>query len=197
MTAGRLAARIGREAARALVAADVCRIDPGLTEAELARIESTFGFEFSDDHRSFLAAGLPLDAEHSRGWPDWRGGDPEHLRARLDRPVDGVLFQVGHGTFWHPDWGPRPESTADALAAARAHLDRVPRMVPVFSHRYLPAGRGNWGHPVLSMHGTDIIVYGDDLPDYVRREFDVRRGFGAPDPGAAERVIGFWRDLVG
>jgi hypothetical protein len=33
-------------------------------------------------------------------------------------------------------------------------------MVPVYSHRYLPAGRGTYGQPVLSMHQTDIIFYG-------------------------------------
>ena len=38
-------------------------------------------------------------------------------------------------------------------------------------HRYLPAGRGNYGHPVLSIYQTDIIVYGTDLADYIDNEF--------------------------
>ena len=37
-------------------------------------------------------------------------------------------------------------------------------MIPVYAHRYLPAGRGTHGHPVLSIWQTDIIVYGTDTP---------------------------------
>jgi hypothetical protein len=29
-------------------------------------------------------------------------------------------------------------------------------MIPVYSHRYLPAGRGGYGHPVLSMYQVVI-----------------------------------------
>ena len=44
-------------------------------------------------------------------------------------------------------------------------------MIPVCSHRYLPAKRGTYGHPVLSIYQTDIIVYGTDLADYIYHEF--------------------------
>jgi hypothetical protein len=60
-------------------------------------------------------------------------------------------------------------------------------MVPVYSHRYLPAGRGTHGHPVLSMHQTDIVYYGIDLPRYIDQEH-------AAEP---EATVAFWRDLVG
>lgn len=43
---------------------------------------------------------------------------------------------------------------------------------PRLGHRYLPAGRGTYGHPVLSIYQTDIIVYGTDLADYISCEFD-------------------------
>src|SRR3712207_7359499 len=48
----------------------------------------------------------------------------------------------------------------------------ISRMVPVYAHRFLPAGRGTFAHPVLSMWGSDVIYYGTDLVDYVRREFE-------------------------
>ena len=82
------------------------------------------------------------------------------------------------------------------LTVAREHMARVPTMVPVYGHRYLPAGHGTHGHPVLSMYQTDIIWYGVDLLDYVHQEFDRPR----PDrrtADVAERVsVGFWRDLL-
>src|SRR6266705_1474950 len=112
---GSQGALLGAEALRRL--AEQCRveIDPGLTGVELDGVEQRLGLEFADDHRAFLAAGLPV----GRGWPDWRDGEIEQLRERLEWPVDGVLFDVEHNVFWHPDWGTRPARMTDALAVAR------------------------------------------------------------------------------
>ena len=160
---------------------------PGLTSSELAAVEQEFGFSFADDHRAFLAAGLP----YGRGWPDWRDGDRGQLRERLALPVEGVLFDVAENGFWYEGWGPQPAETAEAVTVARRLLMTVPRLVPVHSHRYLPAGRGTSGHPVLSVMQTDILGYGADLAAYIRHEFG-----GEPlKPGRP--TVTFWRDLVG
>ncbi|MEV4614121.1 hypothetical protein AB0K43_16225 [Kitasatospora sp. NPDC049258] len=140
---------------------------PGLSERELDAVEARYGFRFAADHRVFLGAGLPLGGR----WPDWRDGDPAVLREMLDWPVEGTLFDVEHNSFWYPRWGDRPAATAAAVEAARAHLAGVPQLVPVYGHRYLPGTPGRFGHPVLSVYQTDIIDYGADLTDYVRREF--------------------------
>ncbi|MET7993254.1 hypothetical protein ABZU76_20390 [Amycolatopsis sp. NPDC005232] len=77
----------GARAARLLAALDCCRIEPGLTDAEFDRIEAQYDIEFADDHRAFLAAGLPVESPREEGqtwqqpWPDWRNGDPATLRA--------------------------------------------------------------------------------------------------------------------
>jgi hypothetical protein len=165
-------ARLGIEAAHRLAQLGRCEIGPGLTDDEFARIEHEFGFEFADDHRAFLAAGLPLNVPTQRPrWPQWRSGDPDAVREQLIWPVEGVLFDVAENAVWHHSWGERPGDRDTALETARLHLARVPRMVPVYAHRYLPAGRGTFGHPVLSIWQTDIIYYGTDLLDYVHQEF--------------------------
>jgi hypothetical protein len=170
-------ARLGEEAARRLARTGQYEIGPGLTDAELARIERDYRFEFADDHRAFLAAGLPLNRPPEEGqtwarpWPDWRDGDPGGLREQLGWPVEGALFDVEHSALWHPSWGPRPDGISQALSTARQHLIAAPRMIPVYAHRYLPAGRGTYGHPVLSIWQTDIIVYGTDLAGYIDHEF--------------------------
>jgi hypothetical protein len=182
---------VGVQAARRLAGLRHVDLQPGLTDGELARVERQFGFEFADDHRAFLAAALPVGPS----WPDWRNGDPAALRDRLNWPVHGVLFDVEHW-YWHESWGQRPDNRGEALATAKRHLAAVPQMVPVFGHRYLPAGRGTSGHPVLSMYQTDIIFYGLDLADYMRQEF----GGPEPDPDTARRTpeatVEFWRSLV-
>ncbi len=68
-------------------------------------------------------------------------------------------------------------------------------MVPVYAHRYLPAGRGNFGHPVLSMWQTDVIYYGLDLADYIHQEFDESRG-EVNDSWHPRATALFWRDLL-
>jgi hypothetical protein len=88
--------RLGLEAARRLAQIGCCEISPGLPDEEFDCIERTYGFEFADDHRAFLAAGLPLNVPFKpeegvcyaweRSWPDWRDGDPSALRERLELP---------------------------------------------------------------------------------------------------------------
>jgi hypothetical protein len=200
---------LGNEAARRLAERGAsltrCRIEPGLTEADFDRIEGEFGFEFADDHRAFLTAGLPVSVPFvdppgvisawREPWPDWRDGDRDALRARLAGPVKGVLFDVEHG-FWTEEWGSRPDVHNEALTIARAALAEVPALVPVFGHRFLPAGSGSAGHPVLSVHQTDLIYYGVDLLDWVSQEFGgpgLNRADQAWNPQATVR---FWRDLL-
>ncbi|MFD8598002.1 hypothetical protein ACFV1L_23640 [Kitasatospora sp. NPDC059646] len=160
-------------------------VAPGLTERELDAVEHRFGFRFAVDHRMFLAAGLPTGPS----WPDWRHGDPERLRERLARPVEGTLFDVRHNGFWYPRRGPRPQDAAERVRTARAALASVPRLVPLYGHRYLPPAPFGPGHPVLSVHQTDVIEYGHDLADWLDVEFT--GGTRRPD-GRSVPTVPFW-----
>lgn len=196
---------LGMMAARRLAELGCCEIAPGLTDAEFADIEGAYGFEFADDHRAFLAAGLPLNSprEPEPGvsyawetpWPEWRDGDPDELHEQLDFPVEGVLRAVESSGHWNPAWGARPDTPEAAVAVARRLLADAPRMVPIYAHRFLPAGRGTFGHPVLSMWGTDIIYYGADLVDYVNQEFEEPRP-EHPDGWSPQATVSFWRDYL-
>lgn len=201
--------QIGAEAARRLARVGRIRLGPGLTDAEVDRVEREFGFAFAADHRAFLQAGLPLDdpdlvvpAEDSlwsyHQWPDWRHGDRDELRRALAWPVQGVLFDVEYNEFWPAAWGPRPAELPGALGVARARLAELPQLVPVYCHRYLPSGRGTHGHPVLSVWQSDTIFCGVDLADYVTREFSD----GCPQTwvehsAIAVDLVPFWGDLPG
>ena len=192
--------RLGREAARRLARAGQYKIGPGLTGAEFARIEQDYGFEFADDHRAFLAAGLPLNHPPERNhtgrkpWPDWREGDPGGLREQLGWPVEGALFDVENNALWLPSWGQRPADAGEALRVARDYLTVAPTMVPVYGHRYLPAGRGTCGHPVLSIYQTDIIVYGTDLASYMDSEFI--SGWSISADWTPPPMVPFWSDFL-
>ncbi|MEU8079900.1 hypothetical protein AB0B31_31180 [Catellatospora citrea] len=176
--------------ARELLAALPAQVADPLTAAEFAGLQQRFGFVFNPDHRALLAAGLPVGGR----WPDWRDGDPDQLRDRLAAPVDGVLFDVQENGFWLPAWGDRPSRTAFALSVARRMLEQTPQLVPVYGHRYAPA-LPETDLPVFSVVQTDVIVYGDTLPAYLRHEFDLPPGDQPLGP-TTPKQIPFWSDLT-
>lgn len=107
-----------------------------------------------------------------------------------------MLFDVENNGFWYDAWGSRPDRVESAIEIARRGLALVPTMVPIYAHRYLPAGAGAYGHPVLSMWQTDIIYYGLDIADYIHWEFGgalLERGHAHWAPHAS---VEFWKDLV-
>lgn len=162
----------------------------GLSGAELTAVERRFGFRFAADHRALLADRLPV----GRGFPDWRNAEDAHLSDWLDRPVRGVLFDVDRSGFWFRDWGRRPADPVEALRVAAERMSAVPRLVPIYGHRYLPGTGGPAGHPVLSVHQTDIIVYGADLARYLRQEFG--GGYRPEWVAGADCTVPFWSELV-
>ncbi|CAM3140548.1 hypothetical protein [Stackebrandtia soli] len=188
----------GVTAARRLARIPGYHVESGLTPAEFDRVEETYGFTFADDHRAFLAEGLPVgvsqdDGAVSRPWPDWRNGDPEDLRNRLGQPAKGVLRSVELG-WWAPWlWGDRPVDKTEAMEVVRRFLRSAPTLVPLCSNLFLSAGRGTAGHMVLSMWGADIICHSRDIAHFVEREC------GESSSGAdvdLTTCVPVWRDLL-
>ncbi|SEG37032.1 hypothetical protein SAMN02982929_01872 [Saccharopolyspora kobensis] len=163
-------------------------LGPGLSEQQLRSAEHRFGIAFGPDHAALLRQATP----RGPGWVDWLG-NPEEVRQRLALPLEGVLFDVRENAFWPDRWGSRPASKPGALEKAREHLARVPVLLPVYGHRFLPAAPAGSGSPVFSVHQTDVIYYGADLADYIAREFLPPTGAPLTWPTAR---IDFWSDLA-
>jgi hypothetical protein len=188
---------LGQAAARRLARLRVCEIGPGLTDMEFARIEGEYEIEFADDHRAFLAEGLPYLSEPEVSdasifhmwewpWPDWRNGDPGRLREHVALSR-WALEDIERGRVWSSLWGERPADRAEAHRIAREKLAEAPRMIPVYAHRYLPGGSGTFGFPVLSIFQTsDVVIYGHNLDDYVYQEFSRPHTF---------KDVPFWGDF--
>lgn len=173
--------------------------DPGLSEDEFRRIQSAYSIDFPPELRACLADRVPTGP----GFPDWRTGSRQHkiwdgslnstpLADVLRWPLEGMLFDVEENEFWHPDFGPKPEDAAARERAVVACVTKAPRLIPVYSHRYIPATPCVEGNAVLSVYQTDVIYYGANLLDYLEREF-----FGSSElPLGDVRRVEFWSDLV-
>jgi hypothetical protein len=121
----------------------------------------------------------------------------------LDWILPQLLLHVwvgnGHGAAWLPDWGPVPATFSECVGSVRARLRRSPPLLPMLGHRRLVVSRDEGeGHaPVISIHGTDTIVYGYTLRDYLIHEFQLA---GASEPTDAVRArlaaIPFWGPLL-
>ncbi|CAA7056888.1 unnamed protein product [Microthlaspi erraticum] len=143
------------------------KIQPGLSDAELARVEAEFGFFFPPDLRVILSAGLSVGA----GFPDWRSpGARLHLRAMIDLPIAAVSFQIAKNSLWCKAWGLKPPDPEKALRVARNALKRAPLMIPIFDHCYIPCNPSLAGNPVFFIDETRIFCCGSDLSEFFERE---------------------------
>jgi hypothetical protein len=107
-----------------------------------------------------------------------------------------VLSDVEDATLWFPAWGERPTETDKALEIAKLELAQVPKLVPVYAHRFLPAGHRTFGHPVLSIHQTDIIYYGMDISDYVHHEFGGPGLDRSDERWTPKATVPFWKEFL-
>ena len=160
---------------------------PGLSQTELCAAEERVGVAFPPDLRHFLSIVEPW----GEGFPDWRKLAAPTLARFLDGPLDGLLFDIEHNDFWPSRWGAAPADLADRLALARENFTELPRLIPIYGHRYLAADPFRSGNPVFSVHQTDVIYYGRNLEHYLEVEF---LG-GDREPLRDVRHIPFWSDL--
>jgi len=75
-------------------------IRPGLTETELAGVESVVRTALPPDLREFLSEGLPL----GKGFPNWRDPESSAIHDQLAWPFEGMAFDIEHNTFWLDAW---------------------------------------------------------------------------------------------
>jgi hypothetical protein len=157
---------------------------PGFTPDQLDDAQARYGLRFPPDLIELLRE-RRLDERY-----DW-SMECSAIREMLKWPFDLLQFDVENG-FWWPDWGERPASKEERDAVLRETLERAPKLIPLYAHRFLPETPAEAGNPVFSMHGFDTIYYGNSLADYVGAEFGWQWG----EAVSAPRHIPFWSDLV-
>lgn len=160
----------------------------GLEEEQLAAVEHAWAWRFPPDYRLFLrrlhavdrplrctawtkVAGAPdeLILQDAPAFSNWLS-DGDILRRRLDDLVTGLQFDVEKNGLWPVTWGVRPATTEARAERVRELVAAAPRLIPVFSHRYLLAEPCQAGNPVFSIVQSDIVVYGADLRTYFLAE---------------------------
>jgi hypothetical protein len=113
--------------------------------------------------------------------------------------IEGLEFDIEHNGLWLESWGAKPLELAGQKAALRCMVAGGPKLIPICGHRFLLAEPVVAGNPVLSIHQSDIIVYGKDLRSYLLAEFAGILGTVAAEvPGdqSSEMKIPFWGEFL-
>ncbi|MFP4977505.1 SMI1/KNR4 family protein [Paenibacillus sp. CN-4] len=165
----------------------------GLTQSEFEEIERQYQFEFPPDLRDFLSIALPT-SDKFINWRDMSTLNVELVQKRLDWCLEGILFDIEHNNFWLKEWGKKPDELLKATNKCIDEYKKAPKLIPIFSHRYIPSTPFESENPVFSVHQTDIIYYGENLCSYLMVEFDLKK-YEEIDFSNIKHIT-FWSDII-
>jgi len=151
---------------------------PGLSPGEVTSIEAQLGFRLPEDF-VYLFQNVQDPGQLLFPWSNFK---KQAYDDRIRWVLEGIEFDIDRNKFWMDRWGKRPATLSAALDIARNDFETWPKLLPIFSHRFLAAEPCRPNNPVFSIKQTDIIYYGADLAHYLVKEFI------APDPVTRTQV---------
>lgn len=98
--------------------------------------------------------------------------------------------------MWWPEWGEKPKALLDQGKKLGEVIAKVPKLIPLDGHRYLPETPNERGNPVFSVYQSDVIYYGADLADWIVREERGWEAGHAIDSAHPPKEIPFWSEMV-
>lgn len=165
--------------------------EAGLTCEEISKIEKIYEIQFPKCLKEFLMEGVPI----SKGFYNWRNFEQENIdfiKEIIYLPIK-TIYELAAEVYWCDDWGEEPENEIDIAEKVREKLKNAPKLLPIYTHRYMPMLLDEQP-PIVSIHGIDIIYYGENLEDYFHVEFGRKRQseirFENIDP------IPFWSEIM-
>ncbi|MDP4119049.1 MAG: SMI1/KNR4 family protein [Bacillota bacterium] len=148
--------------------------ESGLSLQEIDSVESLYDIKFPPDLKEFLCIALPI-TNNFVNWRDMSEGNIRSIKDRLIWPLEGMIFDIEHNEFWYSGWGIKPNDLKEAINVCKNEMTKVPKLIPIYSHRYIPSQPQEAGNPIFSVYQTDIIYYGEDLLSYLQIEFDIKK----------------------
>lgn len=156
----------------------------GMTAAQINATEAKYGIQFMPEHRAFLRILHTIDRKEEVEYEDENGQlktyqksyfynwleDHEEIAYRLNWPYETIFQDVKDKGMWLKSWGPKPASVEEKEKIFAAWYARAPKLLPLTSHRFLVSQADLVDRPVLSVYGSDTIVYGWDLRLYLLKE---------------------------
>ncbi|XDD47314.1 hypothetical protein AB3N60_04295 [Leptospira sp. WS39.C2] len=171
-------------------------VTDGLTDTEISKIENEYSISFNIDHLKYLKTGLVI-GERFYNWRDFSENNIYKIKKMLNWPLEGILFDIKNNLFWYNKIGKKPEKLENQIAIFSDwyHLN-VPKLIPIYSHRFMPSEPKRSGTPVYSVYQTDIIYYGEDIISYFNLEFSLNITKEVVMNEGENKEPYFWNDLA-
>lgn len=148
------------------------RLEKGMTEEQIVEAERYYGIRFPPDLKALLKMVLPISFPFF-DWTDFSSGNEHRISECLVWPKEGILWDYESSGIWFNDlWGEKPKSDSQRINVINKSIEEASKLIPIYSHRYIPSYPLESGNPIFSVHQTDIIYYGESLWDYFEYEFN-------------------------
>ena len=152
-----------------------------LTEKEIIQTEKKWNVMFPPDYRLFLellhtvdkpqlCIGFNGNYYYETAFYNWKEGIIGIEKA-YQNLLDGLVFDVEHNHLWVDSWGNKPEISEKRKEKVTELLAQAPKLIPIIGHRFLLAEPCTGNNPVFSIVQSDIIVYGNNLRNFLIHEF--------------------------
>ena len=170
------------------------KLDEGLTDEEFQKIENFYSIKFPISLRTLYKSFLP---HNFYNWRDFSEENVKKIKRYLEWPIEGILFDIQNNNFWKKCFGPKTEDLEENKKIALNYLNNannetVPKLIPIYSHRFVPCYPDTMDIPVISVYQTDIIYYGHNLEDYFKNEFaDIE-----VNNETSYKEIPFWSEII-
>ena len=147
----------------------------GLTDEEFEKIEKFYSIKFPISLRTLYKSFLP----EFYNWRDFSEENVNKIKYYLNWPIEGILFDIQNNGFWKKCFGQITNDINENKKIALEFLENsnnetVPKLIPVYAHRYVPCYPDIMDIPVISVYQTDIVFYGKNLEDYFKSEFGIK-----------------------
>lgn len=160
----------------------------GMTESEIDTVEIKYRIKFTSEHRTFLKILHAIDRKEKREYTEsfdedapilieeypffynWLQ-DEKEIRERFNWPFE-TIFQhvIDNNQVWLKSWGIRPDPESERKKIFSEWYNKAPKLIPVKDHRFVVSDDNLNYKPILSMYGSDIIVYGWNFRGYLLNE---------------------------
>ncbi|MCR5837526.1 MAG: hypothetical protein K6G88_13570 [Lachnospiraceae bacterium] len=131
----------------------------------------------------------------SKGFYNWRDqsdNNINYIKSSIARPISDI-YELAADVYWNDSWGEEPCDSKTIEEVVRKKILSAPKLIPVFAHRYMPLIGGKQV-PIFSIHGTDVICYGNNIEQYLKIEFG---GMNQNEVDLSSiRSVPFWSELL-
>ena len=137
----------------------------GISRKEIDQLELLFGFDFPWEYREMLLVISGLDTEEISIDPDLEDEIKfNNLFYQYPRDIEKSKWLVQDINKFKND--------AEAMLTETGFdVSKIVGYIPIYSHRALVVFEDKYLSPVISAWGSDIILYGSNLKEYLKNEF--------------------------